>query len=144
MSEPLQTVIHNELTALRACLSAAMPSCRVFEEYEYRRAAALSVASLTLGVKAIRLPEEYLAKTAGYASGNSVSAVAAEVDYSLTVHCPIADGGDAGRLLQTKAADALRWGNGIAFASLVAGSPTYDRISRCLRFPLTMTVRYLL
>ncbi|MBP5618044.1 MAG: hypothetical protein J6X61_02715 [Clostridia bacterium] len=144
MSDLLHTVIADELSALRTCLADALPNCRVFEEYEYRRAAALSVASLTLGVKAVRLSEGYLAKVAGYASGALTLADTVEVDYAVTVHCPVADGGDAGRLLQTKAADALRWGTGIAFARLVTGAPTYDRISRCLRFPLTVTVRYLL
>lgn len=144
MSEPLQTVIHNELIALRDCLTAALPSCRVFEEYEYRRAAALSVASLTLGVKAVRLTGGYLGDAAGYASGTLVVTDAAEVDYDLTVHCPVADGGAAGRLLQTKAADVLCRGMGVACARVVTGAPTFDRISRCLCFPLTATVRYLL
>ena len=144
MSENVQSVISADLTAIRTCLTAALPSCRVYEDYEYRRAAALSVTTLTVGVKAIRLSDRYLANTAGYRCGALVHAVAAEVDYAVTVHCPVAEGGDAGRRTQTAVADILRWSNDLAFASITGGAPVYDRIRRCLCFPLTLTARYLL
>ena len=144
MSESLQTTVTNELTAIAACLRVILPGCRVLEAFEFRRAAELSVPSLTIGVKAVRQPERYLARVAGYKNGALTFADAAEVDYEVTVHCPVADGGAAGRRMQTAVADALRLDPDLAFVRITAGAPSYDRMRRCLCLPLTLTAHYLL
>lgn len=144
MSESLYSALGQEISTLRACLTDALPAARVIEEYEFRQAAALAVPTLTVGVQAVRLSERYLSAIAGRADGAITTAAGLEVDFAVTVHCPIAQGGGYARMLMTQAADALRYSQTFGFCKLVTGPKGYDRSSRCLRLPIIVTARYLL
>lgn len=145
MSDTLQSVVASELQTIIDCLTDAFPSCRVMEEYEYRQAAALSVASLTVGVRAIRSHPLWLDNVGGYDAVTGVCYCAPyEIDYEVTVHCPLAENGSYGRWLQTRVADVILASSALGFASVTAGAITYDRPRHCLCLPLTLTGRYVL
>ena len=142
MSDTYRHLVSHEIDAILDCLSAALSSYRVMEEYEYRNAAALTVPSVTVGVKAIRHDDCWLDKVAGYDGATAIFGVMCEVDFAVTVHCPLAEGGSTGRWLQSLVADLLMGSATLGFVALKAEDITYDRLRRCLCLPLVATGRY--